>query len=254
MTKKSIITAALIAAVATPVMAQDITGASVSGAYRQYTDDDIDSSVLSLEGGVEVGIASAFAVGGNLAFIDGDDLGEGATSATLHGMYMYSPNSSVGVFAATGSDDNVDAATYGIEIGSASEVTSFEAYYGIADSDDFGGEDVSIAGFNFEFEISSGFSLGLDYASFTIADGVILPGETSADDLTFSDTSIVARYAFAQGASVYAEIGQIGASATTSSGASFTSINELEYIGIGAEYKLGRGNIFSDRSYVGFGG
>lgn len=253
MTKKSIITATLIAATATPVMAQDISGASVSGTYRQYTDDTVDSSVLSLEAGVEVGLASAFAVGANVAFIDGDDIGEGATSGTLHGMYMYSPNSALGVFAATGTDDNVDATTFGIEVGSASQVTKFEAYYGIADSDDFGGEDISIAGFNFEFEIASGFSLGLDYSSFTIADGVIVPGGTDPDDLTFSDTSVIARYAFAEGASVYAEFGQISASAT-SGGTTFVSTNELEYIGIGAEYKLGRGNIFSDRSYVGFGG
>lgn len=253
MTNKSLITAVLIAATATPAIAQEINGASVEGVYRQYTDDDIDSAVVSIEAGVEVGIASAFAVGGNFAFVDGDDIGEGAASGTLHGMYMYSPSSAIGVFAATGTDDNVDATTYGIEFGGASQVTSFEAYYGIADSDDFGGEDVNIAGFNFAFEISAGFSLGLDYSSFTISDGVIVPGATSPDDLTFSDTSIVARYAFAQGASVFAEVGQISASAT-SGGATFVSVNELEYVAIGAEYKFGRGNIFSDRSYVGFGG
>lgn len=253
MTNKTLVTAVLLVATATPAIAQEINGASIEGVYRQYTDDDIDSAVVSIEAGVEVGIASAFAVGGNFAFVDGDDIGEGAANGTLHGIYMYSPSSALGVFAATGTDQNEYATAYGIEIGGTSQVTSFEAYFAFTASDDFETENVIIAGFDFVFEISAEFSLGLDYSSLTIFDGVIVPGATIPDDLTFSDTSLVARYAFAQGASVFAEVGQIRAPAT-SGGATFVSVNELEYVAIGAEYKFGRGNIFSDRSYVDFGG
>lgn len=253
MTSKNIITAALMVAIATPVMAQDISGASVTGTYRQYTDDDLDSSVSALRAGVEVGLGTSFALGGNFAVADGDDVGGGVTNVTAHGMYMFSPGSALGLFAATDSDDDIDATTYGIEIGGAAGGTQYEAYYGVVDSDDFD-DDLSIAGFSIAFPVSAAFALGLDYSSFTVEDGFLAPGATSADDLTFSDTAIFARYNFTPEASVFAEIGQISASAR-SGDTVFVSVSELEYFAVGATYTFGRtgGNIFSDRSYVGFG-
>ena len=165
---------------------------------------------------------------------------------------MVAPTSGVGGFVGLDSDDIGEVTTYGIEFATGSDTSRFEAFYGIADSDDFN-DDASIAGISFEFGISGGFSVGLDYESITRDNAVTLAGET--EDLTFGDTSLFARYSFADGPSVFAEVGQISASSRASD--VFVRFeDEREYFAIGAEYSFGRGTgaLFGDRSFLGFGG
>ncbi|WP_108814270.1 hypothetical protein [Loktanella sp. Alg231-35] len=252
MYKTTTIAALAIASFATPTIAQDINAASVSAAYTSYTDDNFDSSFTNLEAGIEVGLASAFAIGGNLA-VYGGDLDDGAANATVHGMYMMSPDTALGGFVGLDSKGDFDATLYGIEFGTGSESTRAEAYYGVIDSDDLTG-DFSVAGFSFEFAIAPSFTLGIGYEAFTIADGFTPPGTTVSEDLTYSDTSLIARYLFEGGTSVFAEIGQVGFSAATDD-TLYVSANDLEYFAIGAEYAFGRatGTLLGERTFVGWG-
>ena len=236
------------------MLAQDISGASVSGKFLQFTDETVDTNLTKLDAGVEVGLASAFAVGGNVALIGGDGVDSNITNFTAHGMYMFSPNSALGLFAAQDSDDDASATIYGIEFGTASDTTQFEAYYGAVSSDDFDDEGLTVAGFNVAFELAQGFSLGLDYESFTVQDAVVLTLGGPLEDLTLNDIALTASYQFTAGPSVFAELGQISASAS-SGGVSYVSVNEVEYVAVGVKYTFGRGtgNIFGNRTYFGFG-
>ncbi len=253
MSKITIFAALMLSAAAAPVVAQDISGASVSGTYRSYTDDNIDLDLTTFEAGIEVGITDQFALGGNIGTYNADNADD-VFNATVRGSYKFSPTAAIGLFAAQDSDGDNEANIYGFEGGSRTQNSRFEAYYGVVDSDDIGDLDITVAGIGFEFSVSPGFALGLNYASQTIDDGFDPGGGEPLTDLTFSDTSIVARYSFANGPSVFAEIGQISASARTST-TLFTSTEDAEYIGIGAEYSFGGngGNIFSNRTYAGFG-
>ena len=252
MYKNTTFAALVIASFATPTLAQDINAASVSAAYTSYTDDNFDNSYTNLKAGVELGLASTFAIGGNLAAYGGD-LDDGLLNATVHGMYMMSPDTALGGFVAQESEGDFDATLYGIEFGTGSESTRAEAYFGVVDSDDLTG-DFSVSGFNFEFAVASNFTLGLDYEAFTIADGFTPPGSTDTEDLTYSDVSLIARYQFEGGTSVFAEIGQVGFSASTDD-TTYVSANNLEYFAIGAEYAFGRatGTLLGERTFAGWG-
>lgn len=254
--KSLVMTATLVAATAaTPIVAQSIGGATVKGTFKQFTDDDFDNSATALQAGIDVGITPQFALGGTFHFSEIEDGDDSATGFTGRGMYMSSPNTAWGAFASAESRGDTDVNTYGAEFATGSNLTSFEAYYGVVDSDDLEDIEFTIAGFNFEFEVSPGFSLGLDYESYRQADAFLTTtgGDTFVDDFTLSDVAIIARYSFADGPSVFAEIGRISGSASNDD-TLFETVNELEYVAVGAQYTFGRqtGALFSDRTFLGF--
>ncbi len=254
MTFRLMTTACIAMLCTTPALAQQFNGGSISAQYKQFTNDDDDQEIFSLLGSAELGLGGAFALGGNFSSFDSGGFDDNEVlNATLHAMYMTSPNSAVGLFAAQDIADFSDSTNYGVEIGARSERSRFEAYYGFAELDDAPDVDFTIAGVLFEFGIGNGFSLGLQYESYTAEDGIIFNGAN--EDLTFGDTAIFAQYQFNDGPSLYAELGQI--STRFSSGdENFTTGGDLEYIGIGASYAIGRngGTVFGDRTLVGFGG
>jgi hypothetical protein len=251
MYKNTTFVALVIASFATPTLAQDISAASVSAAYTSFTDDNFDDSYTNLKAGVELDLSSTFAIGGNLATYGGD-VDDGLLNATAHGMYMMSPNTAFGGFVAQESGGDYDATLYGIEFGTGSESTRAEAYFGVVDSDDLTG-DFSVSGLSFEFAVAPSITLGIGYEAFTIADGFTPPASTDTEDLTYSDTSLIARYLFDGGASVFAEIGQVGFSASTDD-TTYVSANNLEYFAIGAEYTFGRptGTLLGERTFAGW--
>lgn len=254
---KSLILTAIVIAVtaASPIMAQDIGGATVKGTFKQFTDDEFDNSATALQAGIDVGITPQFALGGSIFFSDVEDGDDNVTGFTGRGMYMSSPSTAWGAFATAESSGDTDANNYGVEFATGSNLTRFEAYYGVVDSNDLEDIDFTIAGFNFEFEVTPGFSLGLDYESYRQADAFLTTtdGDTFTDDFTLSDVAIFARYSFANGPSVFAEIGQISGSAANDD-TLFETVVELEYVAIGAQYTFGRqtGALFSDRTFLGF--
>lgn len=253
MYKNTTIAALVIASFATPTLAQDINAASVSAAFTSYTDDEFDNTYTNLKAGVEVGLASAFAIGGNLTVYGGEDIDDTFINGTVHGMYMMSPNTAFGGFLAQDSTNDFDATLYGVEFGTGSESSRAEAYYGVVDTDDLSG-DFSVAGFSFEFAVAPRFTLGIGYEAFTIDDGFTPPGSTDPEDITYSDTSLIARYQFEGGTSVFAEIGQVGFTSATDD-VVFVSANDLEYFAVGAEYAFGRptGTLLGERTYLGWG-
>lgn len=255
MTKKYIIAVAVVAATATPTVAQEISGASVSGAYKYFTDDDADLEITSLRAGIEVGLAPSFAVGGNFATFNNGDSEDTVFNATLHGMYMLSPDSALGLFAAQEANEDADVTMYGFEGASSSVNTHLEGYFGFVDSDDLSDNDLTIAGFSFEFNISGGLMVGIDYESYRIEDGFAPPASAPLEDLTIRDTALTARYQFDNDLSVFAELGQINSTAT-SGDTVFVSAEDAEYVTIGATYSFGRsgGNLLGERTILGFGG
>ncbi len=256
MSYKIVLSAAIAAMIAPSAFAQGLTGASVTGEYRNYYGDDLEDTTLLLQGGVEFAVANDFGVGANLGFGRFDDAEDSDyTNATLHAFYMVSPTAAVGGFVARDSADNFDSTNYGIEFGGRSNTSRYEIYYGRTDlsGDNVTDEDISIFGASFDVLVGSGISLGLQYESYTGLEGTAESGAT-VDDVTLSDTSVIARYNVTPAASVYGEFGTIGANAFEGD-TTFVSDDDIRYFGIGAEFTFGgqRGNIFGERSLAGFG-
>ncbi|MEL6839922.1 MAG: hypothetical protein AAFP85_11565 [Pseudomonadota bacterium] len=254
---KHILAAAILAMVsATPTLAQQFNGGSVTGQYKQYDDDEFDLESFSFEGGVEIGLGDTFALGGNVSVFEGSAFIEDqVTSATVHAMYMTSPDSAIGLFVSQDVSDFSDSTNYGIEAGAASGATRIEGYYGVAEVDAFSDVDYTMAGFMFEVAFGNGFAAGLHYESYTVEDGVTVLATSDDEDLTIADTAVFLNYTIQGGPTLYAEYGEIEAT-FSNDGTDFIFENELEYFAIGARYALGRegGNIFSDRTLIGFGG
>lgn len=258
MTYRLLITTALISSFSVPAMAQSLNGASIEGELRKYYDDDLDDTSLSFEAGGELALGGGFVLGANLgatqATFFSEDQDDVLTS-TVHAMYMLTPTTAVGLYASQDTSDRFDSTNYGIEAGARSANSRFEIYYGDTDPQgDASDADVTTFGLSFEFNVGQGFSVGFDYEAFTLVDGAALP-TGGVEDLTINDRALVARYSFDNGPSIYAEIGEISASASDGD-TFFVSVNELEYFGIGAEYAFGPkgGNIFGGRTLTGFGG
>ena len=203
-----IFTAALLAvAGTTPALAQQFNGGSVSGLYKENTDDGSDFGGLSFQGGIEFGLGTSFAIGANLAAFEYSDFSDDETlNLTLHGMYMLSPNSALGLCVGQDTTDFTDVTTYGVEGGTTSGQGRFEGYYGIAEVDEFSDADITIAGFVAEVGFGNGFAVGIEYESVTTDDGILFAGED--EDITVADTALYLQYTISDGPAIYAEIGQ----------------------------------------------
>jgi hypothetical protein len=256
MSYKIVLSAAIAAMIAPSAFAQSLTGASISGDYRNYFGDDADGSSLSLEGGAEVSLGNSFAVGANLSFGKDNDTDADYTNGTLHALYMVSPTAAVGGFVARDSVDNADSTNYGIEFGGRSNTSRYEIYYGATDlsGDNVTDEDLTIFGASFDVQVTNGISLGLGYESFTGLSGRSVRTGELVEDVTFSDTSIIARYNVMPNASVYGKLGKIAGNAFEGDTTFFTD-NDVRYVGVGAEFTFGgqRGPIFGERTLSGFG-
>ncbi len=255
MSYKIVLSAAIAAMIAPSAFAQGLTGASVTGEYRDYYGDDADGSNFALQGGAEVSVGNGFAVGANLSFGKNNDTDTDYTNGTLHALYMVSPTAAVGGFVARDSGEDVDSTNYGIEFGGRSNTSRYEIYYGRTDlsGDNVTEEDISIFGASFDVLVGSGISLGLRYESFTGLSGTVVGTGATLDDVTYSDTSFIARYNVAPNASVYGTIGTIGGNAFDGD-TTFVSDIDIRYFGIGGEFTFGgeRGNIFGERTLIGF--
>ncbi|MEJ6402020.1 hypothetical protein [Yoonia sp. 2307UL14-13] len=247
------VVASLLASAALPASAQTFTGGSINGEYREFTGDDVEGNSFTLDAGGDISVGADIGFGANISFGRNDEDLDYA-NGTVHGYYVLSPTAAIGLFAAADSIDGDDAALYGVEVGGRSPRGRYEVFYGVTDVEDpFDGDDLTIFGASFEFAIGNGFALGLQYESFTGLPGVTTEGEI-LNDTTFSDTALMVRYNITPEASIYAEYGSLLQSAFED-GVSFSSEDDTNYIGIGAEFALGErgGNIFGARSLAGFG-
>jgi len=253
MNKFTSMTALLVITLAAPAFAQELSGATIAGKYTSFVDEDFDNTYLSLNAGADINLGSGFGLGGNIALYNGDDLDDSLTNFTFHGTYMMSPATGLGVFVAQESDGTNEATLYGAEIGTGGAASRGEAYFGVLDSDEIDA-DINVAGFSYEFAVAPSFFVGIGHESFTVVDGFTPVGSTESENLTFGDTSLIARYVSDGGISAFAELGSISATAQ-SDDTIYTSENHLEYFAIGAEFATGRpsGALLSERTYFGFG-
>ena len=236
MTYKIFTAAAVAAAISSPVVAQELQGASVSGIIVSLDGE----TTTSVDAGADVALGRGFAVGANLGFYNDSTSDDTFINGTLHGMYMLSSTSALGLFVARDSVDGADADNFGIEYGFGSDRGRFEAYYGGIDDDS--GIDQAIVGLSFEAAVSPSFFLTFDYDALVLADGEVGAG--------IGTGAFGARYQFEGGASIYAEVGSIAVSVTD--GETTESASSDTFIGIGAEMNFGRksGALFSNRTII----
>lgn len=250
MVTKPILMAVLLATAATPTFAQQFTGAEGQIKYQPFSAPGGDFDIISLSAGAEATILPNFGIGGNLLIDSIEDQDDQLFNGTVHLMYMLSPDSAVGVFLTNESQGDFQASSFGLEGGYATGNGGVDGYFGVVNSDDIGGNNVTYGGINLAFDVGSNFTIGFGYDAFIIEDGVLLP--SGLNDLTTSDLSIFASYEVVDGVSVFAELGQVSLSATDGD-TIFTSTDDSEYISVGASYTFERGTIFDARGYNSFG-
>ncbi|PJI91819.1 hypothetical protein BC777_0659 [Yoonia maricola] len=249
--------AALSAAAATPATAQQINGATISAAFQSIEGDFTgDFDATSFAAGLDFGITPSFAIGGSIENISFDEFDDDIFVATARGMYTTPAGSAFGAYYSIDETGDFETTLYGVEGAFKSATTSFEAYWGVADSDVFGDLDVlSAGGFSFEFAVGAGVSLGLDYQAYKVEDFLTEINTGEITDATIGDIALTARYSFIEGASVYAKAGRISASGDSDE--EFTrilSVDDSEYITIGAQYDFEGGALFDARTLASYGG
>jgi hypothetical protein len=240
----------------TPTIAQQFNGASISGGFQSVDGDNGKLDVTSFSGGLEFGITPKFAIGANIETIRSDDFDDDVFVGTVRGIYNGSPEFGLGVYYSVERFDDFESELYGIEAAYSGPGSSFTMYYGGVDSDAFGGRDVtSSGGFDFDFGVGSGVSLGLDFQSYRVEDFLFIIGTGAIEDARITDTALSVSYDFAEGASVYAKAGRIRAFGSDREAQTrFVGLDSSEYLTIGAEYKFGGGTQFEARALTSFGG
>lgn len=228
MSKNTLLTAAVLAAIGSGAMAQGITGGSIGVEVTQPTDFE-EFVGTNYFGAIEYGINRQFAVSADVSSYRFDSLDQDATSATLHGVYHLSDTASVGVFYG---QDKVDEGgsinIYGLEGGTEFMGGQVEGYVGMADNS----ADTLILGADgtYNYNEAIAFKGGLAY-------------QDSGDDGSDTMVSLGAEYTISGGPSLYAEVGNVNSErgAIDSSDA---------FIGLGARINFGaaRGTTFGQRS------
>ena len=231
---------AILAVSSTPTLAQEFTGASFSATYAGTTEDGLDITGTSLKASGGVALSPQFALGGSLGLYNLDVEGseDDAVNVTLRAMYRLGSSGTIGAFFANDSDNGDDASSYGIEAGYETSATFIDGYYGEVDVDD-SSFDHSIYGAAIEFAVANNVSLTAGFDSYRVEDG--------EDSLTTRTWTIGTEYDFGNGASVYANIGEIVITeddGTDEDSASASTAN----IGVSFAMGEGRGTVLGNRS------
>lgn len=253
MINKNILAAFIVATTATPLMAQGISGISVELGSTAFTEDDVDFGMADLKGTAEFNIGSQFAVGASLGLYSfaGDDLavddGElDTTSFTLHGLYLPSPDTALGLFVTSESADYLDdpVNAIGVEFGALTQSSKFDAYYGITDLE-FGDDEYTFGGFSAEFGSGQGWNGGFTYDAFSpvlinvIETGSIIEGRRT-------NYAFHAGYDFRNGVGVTASFGRVGLSGDEGD-TNIVALDPQSYVGLRVDYNFGpKGGTFTD--------
>lgn len=250
----SIFAASVIAA--SPAAAQQVNGATVSVAYQSIEGDFTgDFDLTSFAAGLDFGITPTIAVGASIESIMSDDFDEDIFVATARGMYSSGEGAAFGAYYSVDKNGDFESTLYGIEGAYRSAGSSFEAYFGGADSDLFGPNEVlSTSGLSLEFRVGAGVSLGLDYQAYKVEDFLQEVSTLEIVDANITDTALTARYSFAEGASVYAKAGRIRAFGDSDEPLTrIVGLDDSQYITIGAQYDFAGGALFDARTLFSYG-
>jgi hypothetical protein len=242
---KTLLTVLVATVATTPAIAQSFQfqSASVEAGIDSVIEDDIDGYQSTLKGTAEFAITPSILVGASLGlFNHGGDVYDSSefdsTNMTLHAMYMYTPTTGIGVFAATeaydGLDDDVNIV--GLEFGMRNGNMAFDGYYGLTDLEAYNGDDFTFGGFSASYVTEQGFAYGLNYDALSPFQGVT-DGGVYLDGMK-NDLSISAGYAFENGVDLTASLGRIAASASDDD-TRYYDENPIGYVGFKVGYNFG---------------
>ena len=223
MTMKPVIAAILVAAFASPAVAQEFSGGEIGLEYN-INADDTSTDVSSYNAGVEFSFGREYAISVTAANLDIGD-SDSATRLTLHGLYHLNPGSTVGLFY---SADEDDVAGYGVQGGTVLGLGEIGGYIGqrsVADSN------ATIVGFESRTQVADQITF---FTDFDIA---------SFDEVTSTTSELGVSYLFEQGPEAYVQVGR-----QSLSGDDIEDQGDT-YIGIGARISFGakRGTTFESR-------
>ena len=220
-------TAVVLAAVASPVVAQGITGGSLGIEWGAPTDLETLGST-TYRSAVEYSFNHNMGISADLSGYSFNSTEDNGTSLTLHGIYHLSDSASAGVFVGADSANGTGNPVYGIEAGSEILEGHVEGYVGLLDSDNA----ATLFGISGEYDVINGFAAigSFDLSSSDDGDGV-------------NRFAIGTEYTMVNGPSFFAEVGQTN---LDTSGVS----SSATFIGVGAKvaFGAGRGTTFGPRS------
>jgi hypothetical protein len=219
--------AAAVLAVASPAAAQ-VTGGSLGIEYNAPTDGG-DFGGTTYFGSVEYAFSRNIAVSLDLSGYRLDNISTDASSATLHGVYHFDEQTSLGAFYGADQVDGGDArALYGIEAGTEFGDADVEGFIGQLEG---ASTDAVFLGADVNYGLSNGFAVTAN------------AGLTDVDDLSLSRIAIGGTYEITGGPEFYAEVGNVS---LESDGVSA----DQTFVGIGARINFGaaRGTTFDQRS------
>jgi len=212
MFSKAVLSAACLAAMASPALAQGFTGGDLRIDAYSYSEGD-DFGAVNYSGGLEYALNRQFSVALEASSYDFGILSSSVTNITMHGIYRLNDGTSVGLFLGNESaDGDDDLMLYGLEADYGSGPIELEGYFAIYDDDGSS----NVLGANGSYRFTNNIAA---IANIGIAD---------VDGVSMNRISAGAEYSFDAGPSVYAEVGSLSIGDTDDT-----------FIGLGASIEFG---------------
>lgn len=210
-------TVLVILATTTAAQAFEVAGSEARLGYSTLT-GDTGFAKTNLQGAVELGFGSQFGAQADLGLYIFRDLGDTATSATLHGLYHVTDQTSLGMFYGQERLNGETANLTGFEVGQQSATFGGEAFIALGKQ---AGNTMQLMGIAGRYAVSDKFGLG---ASLQRAD--------LDNDVDVTRLGIKADMALGQNATAFVELGNLAGGIDGASGSE-------GFVGIGADFKFG---------------
>lgn len=225
---KTVVLPLALLVAASPAMALELVGGSVSLGYSGLADtmlDEINKTTLS--GSVEIGFSQAVSVQGDLSTMNFGLSDMDATHIGLHGIYHLNEATSLGGFIGEDRLESADLSILGIEVGHQAGQMRMEGYLSRADSS---AQDGMIFGLHAGYRLSDASEIGLRY------------DEINVDGFGASRVSAVGEFGLANGLAITGELGS----------ADLDGLGSETFVGLGVKVDFGaeRGATFSQRSVL----
>lgn len=226
---RAALAAAFAVFLAPAAIAQQVTGGSLTLSHSAFTDNS-DVAKTSLLGSVELGFSRDFGLQADLGLARLNGANENATLVTLHGVYHLSETTSAGLFLGIDRIGGESQTFIGLEMGTASGPTGFEAYIGAADGGD---ETGTMIGLSTRYGISDQFGVGLSL------------DHLSVDTLDATRYSLNADFSATENVTLFGEVGALRGEIEGASGTE-------PYVKLGGKITFGakRGTTFGQRSLL----
>ncbi len=223
MLTKAVLTAVAMTALSTSAMAQGFSGGELTIDVQSFGEGDSPISV-NYSGALEYAVTHSISVAGAIGSYDYSLASGNVTNYSLHGILHINNQASVGAFLGSTSYEDESESFVGIEGGYEMNGFDLEGYTAFYDDDD----KTSVLGVSGAYRFTDQIA----------AIGEI--GYASIDGDNHNRISAGAEYTFAQGPSLYAELGRVG---------DVEASTDNTFIGLGASIEFGasRGTTFNRR-------